>query len=131
MPEFPASHRYLLDGQFATLATIEPNGLPQLSEVWFLLDDGELRLSLNTARRKTENLRARPECGLFLLDVDNPYKYLEVRGRARIEPDDDHAFAKRMVQKYGTDFTAHDQPGGRRVVVTIERVRIRPVDMTG
>ena len=131
MAEFPESHRYLLDAQVATLATIEPNGLPQLSEVWFVHDDdGELRLSLNSARRKTQNLQARPECGLLILDVENPYKYVEVRGRARVEPDDDHAFAKRMQRKYGTDFTAYDQPGERRFAVTIEPVRIRPVDMT-
>src|SRR3954469_8350476 len=101
MAEFPESHRYLLDAQFATLATIEPNGLPQLSEVWFLHDDGELRLSLNSARRKTQNLQARPGCALLILDVENPMKYLEVRGRARVEPDEDRSVAHKVHRKYG------------------------------
>ena len=38
MPEIPSSHRDLLDGQFATLGTVGPDGRPQLSEVWFLAE---------------------------------------------------------------------------------------------
>ena len=130
MIDVPDSHRDLLDAQVATLATLEPSGVPQLTEVWFLYDDGDVRLSLNTARRKTQNLEARPQCALLVLDLENPYRYLEVRGTARIEPDADGAFAARVVAKYGTDFTAHDGPGEERVVVTIEPARVRPVDMT-
>ena len=131
MADFPESHRYLLDAQVATLATIEPNGLPHLSEVWFVHDDdGELRLSLNSARRKTQNLQARPECALLILDLENPAKYLEVRGRARVEPDEDRSVAHKVHEKYGVDASAYDQPGEQRFAVTIEPTRIRPVDMT-
>ena len=52
MTAFPQSHRDLLEAQFATLATVDRESLPQLTEVWFLHDDGELRLSLNSGRRK-------------------------------------------------------------------------------
>jgi PPOX class probable F420-dependent enzyme len=130
MPEIPESHRYLLDAQVATLATIEPDGTPQLSEVWFLSDDGEVRLSLNSARRKSRNLSERPECSLLILDLENPYKYLELRGRARIEPDEDHSVAEEVHAKYGADVTQYDQPGDRRLAVTIEPTRIRAVDMS-
>jgi PPOX class probable F420-dependent enzyme len=130
MSEFPASHRDLLDANVATLATIEPDGQPQLSEVWFLHDEGELRLSLNTSRRKTKNLQARPQITLLILDVANPMRYLEVRGTARVEPDDDHAFAEKVHGKYGADVAAYDQPGDRRVAVTLEPTRIREVDMS-
>jgi PPOX class probable F420-dependent enzyme len=131
MPDFPESHRYLLDAKFATLATLEPDGQPQLSEIWFLHEGGEIRLSLNTARRKTQNLMARAQCTLMILDVDNPFLYVEVRGRARVEPDDDGSFAHKLHGKYDVDVAAYDQPGDRRVVVTIEPTRIRAVDMTG
>jgi PPOX class probable F420-dependent enzyme len=131
MTTFPESHRDLLDGQVASLATIDSNGFPQLTEVWFLLDDGELRLSLNTARQKTRNLTERPQCSLLLLDLANPYRYLEVRGRARIEPDDDYAFARKVGAKYDADLKVHDRPGESRVAVTIEPVKIHPVDMGG
>jgi PPOX class probable F420-dependent enzyme len=132
MTTFPDSHSDLLEGQVASLATIDDNGFPQVTEVWFILEDGEIKLSLNTARRKTQNLTARPQCSLFLLDLANPYRYLEVRGRARLEPDDDYAFADTVGAKYGgADLRAHDQPGESRVVVTIEPVKIHAVDMSG
>jgi PPOX class probable F420-dependent enzyme len=130
MDTFPDSHRDLLDAQVATLATIDDGGFPQLTEVWFLHDDGRLRISLNTSRRKTDNLRARPQCSLLLLDLANPYRYLELRGRARIEPDDDGAFAQRVGAKYGADLQQYDQPGESRVVVTIEPEKVHPVDMS-
>jgi PPOX class probable F420-dependent enzyme len=131
MTDFPDSHRDLLDTQFATLATVGRDGIPQLTEVWFLHDDGELKLSLNTSRLKTRNLRRRPECSLFLLDLSNPYRYMDVRGRARIEPDDDYAFADRLGGKYGADLREHDAPGDSRVIVTIEPTKVFPVDMGG
>jgi PPOX class probable F420-dependent enzyme len=128
--DVPESHRDLLDAQFATLATIDDAGFPQLTEVWFLHEDGDVKLSLNRARAKTRNLERRPECSLFLLDLGNAYRYLEIRGRARLEPDADGAFAARVGAKYGADLQAYDGPGETRVVVTIEPVRIRAVDMS-
>jgi PPOX class probable F420-dependent enzyme len=131
MTDFPPSHRDLLDGQVATLATIGRNGFPQMTEVWFLFDEGELKLSLNTARLKTRNLQARPQCSLLLLDLENPYRYLEVRGNAQIEPDDDLSFAQKVGAKYNAELSDHDRPEDSRVVVTIEPDNIYPVDMNG
>ena len=131
MTEFPDSHRDLLDAEFASLATIGGDGFPQVTEIWFLLVDGELKISLNTSRRKTKNLMARPQCSMFVLDLANPFRYLEVRGRARIEPDDDYAFARRVGAKYGADLKVHDQPGETRVAVTIEPVNVYAVNMGG
>src|SRR6266576_895265 len=86
MPEIPASHRDLLNGGFATLATIGPDGRPQLAEVWFLADGDTVALSLNTTRQKIRNLRANPAANVFLLDLAVPYRYLELRGDAEITP---------------------------------------------
>ncbi len=124
MTEIPESHRDLLDGQFATLATIDDEGLPQLTVVWFLHEDGELRFSLNTARAKTANLRARPECSVLLLDLANAYRYLEIRGRAHVEPDGDYAFADRLGRKYGADLRSTDPPGQQRFAVSLQPVKI-------
>ena len=131
MTDFPDSHRDLLDGQFASLATIGGDGLPQLTEVWFLHEDGELKLSLNRSRLKTRNLIKRPQCSLLLLDLQNPYRYLEVRGHAELDPDDDYAFARKVGAKYDADLSAHDRPGETRVVVTIQPANVYAVDMTG
>jgi PPOX class probable F420-dependent enzyme len=126
----PESHADLLDAQFATLATVDAGCAPQLTEVWFLYEDDQLKLSLNTSRLKTRNLEARPQCSLFILDLNNPYRYVDVRGRARIEPDDDYAFAARVGTKYGSDLREHDGPGESRVVVTVEPQNVFAVDMS-
>jgi PPOX class probable F420-dependent enzyme len=131
MSDFPQSHADLLDAQFATLATIGRDGGPQLTEVWFLYEDGELKLSLNSSRLKTKNLQARAQCSLFILDLENPYRYLDVRGRAQIESDEDYAFADRVGAKYGgSDLREHDGPGETRVVVTIDPENVFAVDMS-
>jgi PPOX class probable F420-dependent enzyme len=128
--DFPDSHRDLLDAQFATLATLGKDGGPQLTEVWFLFEDGEVKISLNDSRLKTKNLVARPQCSLFILDLGNPFRYVDVRGTARLEPDDDYAFAARVGAKYGgVDLRDHDAPGERRLIVTIEPTNVFAVDM--
>ncbi len=131
MAEVPDSHRDLLESDVATLATIGPDGRPQLSEVWFLADAGSVATSLNTSRQKTKNLLARPKCCLFILDLAVPQRYLELRGDAEITPDDDYAFADRLGQKYGTDLRNHDRPGEHRVIARILPRRINAVDMRG
>jgi PPOX class probable F420-dependent enzyme len=131
MPAIPASHRDLLDGEFATLATIGPDGRPQLSEVWFIADGDTVTISLNTARQKTRNLRANPAASVFLLDLAMPYRYLEIRGDAEITPDDDYQFADQVGAKYHSDLREHDQPGQTRVKVTIRPVRVNAVNMRG
>jgi PPOX class probable F420-dependent enzyme len=131
MPAIPASHRDLLDGEFATLATIGPDGRPQLSEVWFIADGDTVTISLNTGRQKTRNLRASPAATVFFLDLAMPYRYLEIRGDAEITPDDDYKFADQVGAKYHSDLREHDQPGQSRVKVTIRPVRVNAVNMRG
>jgi PPOX class probable F420-dependent enzyme len=128
----PDSHRDLLDTPFATLATVGPDGRPQVSEVWFLAEDDALRVSLNATRQKTRNLVANPVISLFLLDLANPLRYLELRGDAEVTPDDDYSFADRLAAKYGegVDLREMDGPGQTRVVVTVKPVRIVAVDLS-
>jgi len=125
MTTIPDSHRDLLDAQVATLATVGGDGRPQLSEVWFLAEDDAVRLSLNTSRKKTQNLRANPACGLLILDLANPYRYVEIRGDAEIEPDPDYAFADKVGAKYASDLRDRDAPGDTRVTVTLRPSRVR------
>ena len=131
MATVPDSHRDLLDAPVATLATVGADGRPQLSAVWFLADGDNIRVSLNTARQKTKNLSKNRAATLFILDTANPARYLEVRGDATVTPDDDYAFADQVGAKYGgIDLRTIDQPGEKRVVVTIEPARINAVDMS-
>jgi PPOX class probable F420-dependent enzyme len=129
--DIPDEFRDLLDAPVATFATIDGAGQPQLTEVWFLHENGDVRLSFNTDRAKTANLRARPGCSLLILDLANPMRYVEIRGEARIEPDDDYAFAQRVGEKYDADLRQYDAPDASRIVVTIEPSRVHTVDMSG
>jgi PPOX class probable F420-dependent enzyme len=131
MAAIPATHRDLLGAQVATLATLGSDGYPQVSEVWFLAEDDTFRISLNTARQKTKNLVLHSACTLFILDLANPYRYLEVRGNAAIASDGDYQFADKVGAKYGSDLREHDQPGETRVVVTIEPFKVNAVNMRG
>lgn len=129
MSGIPATHRDLLESQVATLGTVGPDGRPQLSEVWFLADGDTVSLSLNSSRQKTKNLKANPAVSLLILDLAIPYRYLELRGDAEITADDDYSFANRVGEKYHANLSDHDQPGDKRVVVTIRPVQVHAVDM--
>ena len=125
MAAFPASHQDLLKADVAMLATIGQDGYPQVTALWFLFDDGTIKLSLNTTRQKVKNLRAHPECSFFILDKGNPYRTLEVRARAEITPDADYAFAKKLGAKYGgADLSTNDRPGETRVVVSLQPIKV-------
>lgn len=126
----PESHRDLLDADTAVLATVGPDGRPQLSAVWFLADGDQLQVSLNTDRQKVRNLRANPAVNLFVLDRANPMRYLEVRGDAEVADDPDYAFAERVGTKYGVDLRGFDGDNPHRVVVTIRPTRVNAVDMS-
>jgi PPOX class probable F420-dependent enzyme len=128
--QIPESHRDLLEAPVAVIATIGPDVRPQLSAVWFLAENDVVRVSLNTSRQKTRNLRANPATNLFILDTANPARYLEIRGDAQVEPDDTYAFAAKVGAKYGADLRQMDGPGESRVVVTIRPTRINAVDLS-
>ncbi len=116
----PETHRDLLESPIVTLATINPDGSPQVSAVWFLVDDdGNVAMSLNSRRQKTKNLVRTPVTTLFFVDPANPYRTLEIRARAEIRPDPDYAFADRLKGKYGPggDVRGNDRPGETRVAI--------------
>ena len=119
----PDSHRDLLDAQVAVLGTVGTSGRPQLSGTWFLAEGGTVKLSLSTSRQKVKNLQANPKCSLIIMDTP-PYRYVEIRGDAEITPDDDYEFADKVGAKYGADLRNMDQPGDKRVVVTIRPARV-------
>lgn len=131
MTTIPESFHDLLDSQFATMATIDSHGRPQLTEVWFLKDGDAVAISLASSRQKTKNLMRNPRCSVFILDLTNPYRYLEIRGDAEIEPDGDYSFAAKVGAKYNADVREYDQPGDKRVVARIRPARVRATDMSG
>lgn len=126
MAQIPESHRDLLDScQVTTLATVGGDGFPQVTAVWFALDgDCAPLMSLNTARQKVRNLERHPECSLLFIDPENPYRTLEIRARAEIQPAPDYETAGEIRAKYGADLRTRDQPGESRVAVRFTPVKI-------
>ncbi len=77
----PESHRDLLDGPVVVaLATVMPDGQPQLSPVWCSFDGTYIWINTARGRQKDKNLSERPMATILAIDPNNPYRYLEVRG---------------------------------------------------
>jgi PPOX class probable F420-dependent enzyme len=125
MQSIPDSFRDLLTAEFATLATVGRYGGPHQSIVWFLAEGDVVKLSLNSSRQKTDNLLRNPACSLLITDPKNSYRYLELRGQAKIEPDPDYAFADKVGAKYGADIRDNDLAGDKRFAVTVQVDRAR------
>ena len=124
----PDSHADILEKQaFASVATIGPDGEPQNNPVWFDWDGEFVRFSQTTTRRKYRNLLRDGRVALSILDPDDPYRYIEIRGEmVAVEDDGDLAFINSMAAKYlELDEYPWHQEGDERVVVVI-----RPVHTT-
>ncbi|MFF3227527.1 PPOX class F420-dependent oxidoreductase [Nocardia suismassiliense] len=88
---------------FAHLASLGPDGEPQSHPVWFAFDaaHGQLLVSTGTDRQKYRNVQRDPRVSVSILDPEDPYRYLEVRGRVvEIEPDPEKAFLDQLARKY-------------------------------
>ncbi len=106
---------------FAHLATLMPDGSPQVTPVWCDFTDGHVRINSAKGRQKDRNIRRDPRVSLALHDPDNPYRYLEVRGTVvEITEDgaDDHIDA--LAKKYmGVDSYPLRTPEEVRVIYKI------------
>jgi PPOX class probable F420-dependent enzyme len=125
----PDAAKAVLDSpEFATLATIEPDGQPQLSVVWVARDGDDVLVSTVKGRRKHRNLERDPRATVLVLLRDDPYRYVEVRGTATMVDEGGPELIQQLSQKYrGRPYTADDGTGNVRVVVRItpEKVVVR------
>ncbi len=109
--------------EFATIATIEPDGRPQLSVVWIERDGDDLLVSTITGRRKYRNIARDPRVGVLVYRRDDPYSYVEVRGSATMSEEGGRALIDRLSQKYRGTKPYEGDKGTSNVRVI---VRIRP-----
>ena len=121
--QIPASHRDLFDKQaFGNLGTLMPDGSPQVTPVWVDYDGKYVIVNTARGRQKDKNLRRDGRIALAILDPQNPYRYLEVRGRV-VEVTEKGAaeHIDKMAKKYlGKDKYPFSQPGEVRVMFKIE-----------
>ena len=95
---------------------------PQTTPVWVDYRDGEVWVNSAVGRQKDRNVKREPRVALAIVDPDNPYRYVEVRGRVReITQDGADAHIDAMAKKYlGQDTYPYRQPGEQRVIYKIE-----------
>jgi PPOX class probable F420-dependent enzyme len=120
MAEVPASHADLLEkALFAHLATIRPNGAPQSSVMWFAWDGSRIQMTHTSTRQKFANLAHEPRVAMSIVDPDDPYRSLEVRGTVEsIEDDAEGAkFYRSLQHRYGMEYPVGD--ADVRVIITI------------
>ena len=87
---------------YAHLATVRPDGTPQVNPTWFRFDGEYLWLTTTIKRQKSRNWQVQPAVALSIADPDRPYRYLEIRGRVeRIVPDPQGAEFVRLADRYG------------------------------
>lgn len=110
---------------FANLATVMPDGTPQVTPVWVDFDGKHVIVNSARGRRKDKNMTQNSSVALSIMDPDNPYRYLEVRGRvAEITEEGADQHIDTMAKKYmGVDKYPYRQPGEVRVMYKIEPKR--------
>jgi PPOX class probable F420-dependent enzyme len=124
MVEIPAKYVDLLQDKksFAHLATIMPDGTPQVTPVWFDYTNGKIRVNSAKGRVKTRNMTEGAPVALSILDPDNAYRYIQIRGRVgHVTEEGASAHIDSLSKKYlGKDKYPYGEPGQVRVTFEIE-----------
>ncbi len=121
--QIPEGYQDLLEtNALIHVATIGPDGEPQSNPVWFDWDGEHIKFSQTKTRQKYRNVGREPRIAVSIVDPENPYRYLEVRGEVtEIEEDPDNDFINAMAKKYlGMDEYPYHQPGDERVVLYLK-----------
>jgi PPOX class probable F420-dependent enzyme len=117
---FDDATRQLIDGRnFATLATLNPDGSPQTSVIWVGLDGDAVVFTSTTDRKKIRNIARDPRVSLTIFDTANPYRTAEIRGTVELIDDPDRKLSHRLSHKYVGEDPPSDPAGARRVIARL------------
>jgi PPOX class probable F420-dependent enzyme len=122
----PAKAKELLDAaNFVVVATSNTDGSPQTSVLWATYDGNELLLSTLQGRKKETNWLRDPRTSVLILDKENPYGYIEVRGTVSMTTENGPELIERLSQIYtGQTYTGDDGTDNVRVVVRVTPSRV-------
>jgi PPOX class probable F420-dependent enzyme len=111
---------------FAHLATVMPDGSPQVTPVWFDYKDGKFIVNTARGRIKDRNMSKNARVALSILDPDNPYAHIAVRGKiVRVSEEGADDSIDKLAKKYlGKDKYPMRQPGEVRVIYEIEPISV-------
>jgi PPOX class probable F420-dependent enzyme len=106
---------------FANLATLMPDGSPQVTPVWVDYDGNHVIVNSARGRQKDKNMQQNAKVALAILDPDNPYRYLEIRGKVdQITEQGADQHIDKMAKKYmGKDKYPYRREGEVRVLYKI------------
>jgi len=124
MADIPAAFHDLLQGKkaLAHLATIMPDGSPQVTPVWFDYTNGHIRVNTAKGRVKARNMAEGSRVALSIVDPDNAYRYLQIRGTVvHVTEEGARAHIDSLAKKYlGKDVYPWHGPNDVRVIYEIE-----------
>jgi PPOX class probable F420-dependent enzyme len=127
MASIPQSHADLFDKKaFANLATINADGSPQVTPVWWDSDGTNILVNTAKGRVKANNLARNPRVALTIADPENPYRYVGIQGRV-VEMTEKGADAhiNALTRKYiGKDEYPYRQPGEVRLIIKIKPEKV-------
>jgi len=119
----PEKYRDLFSKRaFANLGTLMPDGSPQVTPVWCDLEGDHVIFNSAKGRQKDRNVRRDPRVSLAIVDPENPYRYLEIRGRVvEITEQGADDYINKLAKKYlGVDKYPYGKPGEVRVLYKIQ-----------
>ena len=119
--------RAILDApEFATIATLQPDGQPHLSVVWIERDGDDVLISTVKGRQKFRNIERDPREAVLVYPKDAPYSYVEIRGTAEMTEEGGRELIDRLALQYrGWDrYPADDGTDNVRVVVRIHADKV-------
>lgn len=118
-----------LDKNFAHMATIRPDGSPQVTPVWVDYDGENVVMNTAKGRQKERNLRRDPRITVEVTSEQNPYQYVSITGRAEFVDEGADAMIDKLAKKYmDVDSYPFRTPEEQRVTI---KVRPEKVDASG
>ena len=126
MTALPDQAKKLLDdANFVVVATSNTDGSPQTSVLWATYEGDELLLSTVQGRKKETNWLKDPRVSVLILDRENPYHYVEVRGTVTMSTEGGPELIERLSQAYtGQSYTGDEGTDNVRVVVRVQPTRV-------
>ena len=110
----------LQEPNFATVGTLNPDGSPQLTIVWIDWDGEHVLFNTAAGRAKPRNLERDPRASVLVVDRDDGYRWVAIRGVAELTTEGADEHIDKLARKY-TGEGWQSKPGERRLLV-----RVRP-----
>jgi PPOX class probable F420-dependent enzyme len=129
MHSFPSEFLDLLKDETKAilyLATLMPDGSPQVTPVWFNTDGEYILINTSEGRVKDRNMKARPKVAMVIQDPSDPYRYLQIRGEvAEYTSDGADEHINQLSLKYDNEPWTF-RPGQKRIIYKIRPLHFDP-----